>query len=185
VFYVDVIPYPGFGCRDTLQAFVTPLPVPDTPEAKPVINYCQNQYSTPLTAKVLPGHQLWWYTSATGGMGTTEAPRPPTSSVGTFKYWVSQKALFGCEGFRREIIVNVIPAPVASFTINTPRQCLDGNSFVFSSNSGNLVDPSYTWEFGNGKTDSPKDTFSVYNYPAAGNFTLKLKVTNANACSTE
>lgn len=185
VFYVDVIPYPGFGCRDTLQAFVTPLPVPDTPEAKPVINYCQNQYSTPLTAKVLPGHQLWWYTSATGGMGTTEAPRPPTSSVGTFKYWVSQKALFGCEGFRREIIVNVIPAPVASFTINTPRQCLDGNSFVFSSNSGNLVDPSYTWEFGNGKTDSPKDTFSVYNYPAAGNFTVKLKVTNANACSTE
>lgn len=185
VYYVDVIPYPGFGCRDTLQAFVTPLSVPDTPDANPIVNYCQYQYSSPLTAKVLPGHQLLWYTSAVGGIGTTDPPRPPTANVGTFKYWVSQKALFGCEGFRREITVNIIPAPVTSFTINAPRQCLTGNNFVFSSNSTNLFDPNYTWEFGNGKTYSSLDTFSVYNYSTSGNFTVKLKVTNGNACTTE
>jgi len=185
VFYVDVIPYPGFGCRDTLQAFVKPLPVPDTPDAVTAIKYCQFQYPTPLTAKALPGHQLLWYTSATGGIGTTTAPLPPTSVPGTFKYYVSQKALFGCEGFRREITVNVIPTPIPSFTINQSRQCQNGNSFVFSSNSLNLNDPSYTWEFGNGQTYSSTDTFSFYSYSTSGNFTVKLKATNGKMCTAE
>lgn len=184
VFYVDVIPYPGFGCRDTLQAFVTPLPVPDTPDVKP-INLCQFQSSDPLTASVLPGHHLLWYTSATGGMGTSTAPRPPTSSSGTFKYYVSQKAIFGCEGFRREITVNVFQTPVASLTANIARQCQNGNSFIFSSTSTNLNNPGYIWEFGDGKTDTTTDAFSGYSYTTSGNFTVRLKVTNANTCTAE
>lgn len=185
VFYVDVIPYPGFGCRDTLQAFVKALPVPDTPDAITTINYCQFQYSMPLTAKVLPGHQLIWYTSPVGGTGTTTAPLPPTSAAGAFKYYVSQKALFGCEGFRREITVNVIPTPLPSFTINSSRQCQNGNNFVFSSTSTNLHHPSYTWEFGNGQTYSSADTFSIHSYTSSGNFSVKLKATNAKTCTAE
>ena len=55
-FYVDVEPYPGFGCRDTLQAFVRPLPVPDLPVTDSVLTFCQYQYVEPLKAKALPGH---------------------------------------------------------------------------------------------------------------------------------
>jgi len=185
VFYVDVIPYPGFGCRDTLQAFVTPLPVPDTPKANSIINYCQFQSPESLTAKALPGHQLLWYASATGGKGSIEAPRPVTATPGSFKFYVSQKAIFGCEGFRKEITVNVIPTPVVTFSINNSRQCQNGNSFIFSSNSTNLYNPVYTWEFGNGQTDTSTNTFSVYNYLTSGNFTVKLKVINANTCAVE
>ncbi len=185
VFYVDVEPYPGFGCRDTLSAFVKPLPVPPFPDTDTIINYCQFQPAVPLAAKALSGNQLLWYTSPTGGTSTTTAPRPLTSTAGSFKFYVSQKAIFGCEGFRKEITVNIIPTPIVSFTINSPRQCENGNSFLFSSSATNLNDPGYTWEFGNGQTYSSADPSALYSYPASGNFTVKLKTTNANTCSAE
>lgn len=185
VFYVDVIPYPGFGCRDTLQAFVKPMPVPDTPDAKTPIKLCQFQPIMPLTAKATPSHTLLWYTSATGGTGTSEAPEPPTSTTNTTKYWVSQKALFGCEGFRREITVDVVPTPIASFTINNIRQCQVGNSFNFKSTSTNLVNPTYTWDFGNGQSASLTNPATTYSYPNGGTFYVKLKTTNENSCSAE
>jgi gliding motility-associated-like protein len=185
VFYVDVNPYPGFGCRDTLQAIVTPLPVPDTPQANPVIKYCQFQSPVPLVAKASPGHQLLWYTSATGGTGSNIAPLPVTSLPGSFKFYVSQKAIFGCEGFRREIIVNVIPTPAVSFSTNHIRQCQRGNNFSFLSKSVNLDSAVYNWDFGNGQTYSSTDTFSVYTYSNPGSFNVKLKVINANTCAAE
>jgi len=186
VFYVDVIPYPGFGCRDTLQAFIKPMPIPDTPDAKILIDLCQYQNATPLAAKALPGHTLLWYSSDVGGIGNGTAPVPSTTLPGSTKFWVSQKELFGCEGFRREITVKVIPTPVASFNINTnTRQCQLGNRFSFTSTSGNLSSPSYTWEFGDGKSQTSTSTTAVYSYPDYGNFTVKLMATNADACTAE
>lgn len=185
LFYVDVVPYPGFGCRDTLQAFVTPLPVPDTPDAVTEITYCQNQRSLPLTAKVLPGHHLLWYTSATGGSPLSSEPVPPTSIPGTFKYYVSQKAIFGCEGFRREVTVHVIPTPVVAFSMNRARQCLSDNSFRFTSQSTNLQDHRHTWDFGDGKTVSSTDNFYEYSYKSAGDYYVKLKTVNGSTCPAE
>lgn len=185
LFYVDVIPYPGFGCRDTLQAFVTPLPVPDTPQAITTVNYCQFSAPQFLAAKALPGHQLLWYTSAAGGTGDFTAPQPSTSTPGSFKYYVSQKAIFGCEGFRKEITVNIIPSPVVSFNINNIRQCQRGNKFIFSNTSTNLYTPAFSWEFGNGKIDSSSGAVAVYNYPDSGSFTVKLKVINVSTCPAE
>lgn len=186
VFYVDVIPYPGFGCRDTLQAYVKPMPVPDTPDAKILIDYCQFATSTPLTAKTMPGHTLLWYTSNVGGIGDGTAPVPSTASPGTTKWYVSQKALFGCEGFRREITVQISPTPVASFNINSnTRQCQAGNSFSFKSTSTNLNSPSYTWDFGDGQTQTSPNTSVVYSYPNFGFFNVTLKTINANGCISE
>jgi gliding motility-associated-like protein len=185
MFYVDVIPYPGFGCRDTLQAIVTPLPVPDTPAVSSVVNYCQFEPATPLTGRALPGHQLLWYTTAEGGTGSSTAPMPSTATVGTYKYYVSQKALFGCEGFRKEITVHVFQTPVASFTVDLSRQCQNGNSFVFASTSTNLKSPGYTWRFGDGESRSSADSFAVYSYTAPGNFAVTLQATNGNTCSAE
>lgn len=185
VFYVDVVPYPGFGCRDTLQAFVKPMPVPDTPDAKSPIKLCQFDATMPLTAKATPSHTLLWYTSPTGGTGNSEAPEPPTSMPGDSKYWVSQKALFGCEGFRREVTVNVVPTPIASFTIDNVRQCQVDNNFNFSSTSTNLVNPTYTWDFGNGQSATSTTPATTYRYPDGGSFLVKLKTTNDNSCSSE
>jgi gliding motility-associated-like protein len=186
VFYVDVIPYPGFGCRDTLQAYIKPMPVPDTPDATTLIKYCQFETSTPLTAKALPGHTLLWYTGNVGGMGDGTAPVPSTAAPGIVKWYVSQKALFGCEGFRREVTVQVDPTPIASFNINSnKRQCQVGNSFSFTSTSTNLSRPTYTWEFGDGQSKTSTSPATVYSYADYGNFSITLKATNLNSCTAE
>jgi len=185
IFYVDLIPYPGYGCRDTLQAIVNPLPVPDTPVAASHYSYCQFQSVPALTATALPGNQLLWYTMATGGTGSTIPPIPATAASGIFNYYVSQKVLFGCESFRKKITVNVIPTPVASFIINNNRQCQNGNSFVFTSTSTNRSNSMHTWSFGDGQTFSSTDTFATHTYATAGSFTVKLKVENAGTCFTE
>lgn len=183
VFYVDVVPYPGFGCRDTLQAYVKPMPVPDMPDVKSPVKLCQFDAPNPLSAKPLPSHTLLWYTTPAGGTGTFDGPVPSTAQAGSTKYWVSQKALFGCEGFRRELTVTVIPTPFASFNINKLRQCQAGNSFTFSSTSNNLLNPSYTWEYGNGQSAGSTNPINTYSFPDGGTFYVKLKATNDNSCS--
>jgi gliding motility-associated-like protein len=185
VFYVDVEPYPGFGCRDTLQAFVKPFPVPDTPDAKTAVSYCQHQVALPLTATVSPGHQLLWYTSETGGIATTTAPVPSTTMPGKLKYYVSKKALYGCEGFRREIVVTVNPNPVVAFTIDNSRQCLEGNHFSFKSTSTVLYNPTYIWSYDYGKYDTTTNPFSDRSYPATGDYRVRLQVINADQCSAD
>jgi gliding motility-associated-like protein len=187
VFYVDVEPYPGFGCRDTLQAFVKPYPVPKIPDADTIVNLCQYETPEPLAAEVLPGHQLMWYTTPTGGIPVSTAPVPSTALPGVTKYYVSQKALQGCEGFRREIVVNVTTTPTPSFLINKTRQCHVGNLFTFTSTSTNLVNPGYTWDFGDGNKESTTNKTISYTFPSSGNFMVKLIATNHNysACSKE
>lgn len=185
VFNVDVVPYPGYGCRDTLQAVVTPLPIPDTPIAPLIQTYCQFQASAPLSATASPGCEVLWYTSPTGGVPTNVPPTPSTAVAGERYYYISQKALFGCESFRKKITVRVTPSPIASFSINGARKCLSGNEFIFTSTSTSLVDASYVWDFGDGKGATSTDSIATYTYESAGNFTVKLKVTNAGKCATD
>ncbi|WP_162174271.1 MBG domain-containing protein, partial [Flavobacterium daejeonense] len=75
-----------------------------TPPAAPTVNspltYCQGSSSNPLTAT---GDNLLWYTSASGGTGSTTAPTPSTTSLGTTSYYASQT--IGCESPRAKIDV--------------------------------------------------------------------------------
>jgi gliding motility-associated-like protein len=185
-FHVDAIPYPGYGCRDTFDAVVTPLPVPDTPAAKVNYVYCQFDIASPLTATALPGNELLWYATATGGIPNTRAPIPSTAAPGSTDYYVSQKILFGCESFRKKITVKVLPTPSASFNTNTVRQCQKDNQFIFTSTSTNLRDAEYNWDFGNGiNRSSSADSIVNYSYPNYGSFIVKLKVVNGGVCSSE
>ncbi|MGF2413217.1 MAG: alpha-amylase family glycosyl hydrolase, partial [Ferruginibacter sp.] len=93
----------------SVPACATAAPTATTP-----VSYCQNATAIPLTAT---GTGLLWYTTATGGTGSTTAPTPLTTSVGTTTYYVSQTV--GCESPRTAIVVNVTattPAP----TVTTP-----------------------------------------------------------------
>jgi len=48
---------------------------------------------------------LKWYSTPTGGGGTTTTPTPGTSTAGTVTYYVSQTSAAGCEGPRASITV--------------------------------------------------------------------------------
>ncbi len=186
VFWVDAIPYPGYGCRDTFQAVVKPLPVPDTPVAVSHYAYCQFRPALVLSATQSIGNDLLWYMAATGGIGSSVPPIPSTAVAGIFNYYVSQKVLFGCESFRKKITVTVTPTPVSAFTINALRQCQNGNQFTFTSTSTSRFKPVYEWDFGDGQTMASK-TDSIVNhvYTNSGNFTVRLKVVNDSVCSAE
>lgn len=155
VFHVDMVPYPGYGCRDTADARVTILPTPDTPSVVHA-SFCLGDPATPLKAKPNAGHELVWYRTATGGTGSTRTPVPPTNVAGTIDYWVSQRIIFGgCEGPRNKLTVTITPKPTPSFSVNDNQQCLLGNQFVFTNSSTNtLPQATYTWDFGDGSRDS-------------------------------
>ena len=73
----------------------------------PVVNY-QGDTANPLTATVgANGTGLLWYTTATGGTGSTTAPTPSTTTVGNTSYWVSSTNANNCESARTEIVVTV------------------------------------------------------------------------------
>ena len=48
-----------------------------------------------------------WYTTATGGTGSTTAPTPSTVTAGSTSYWVASTNANGCESERVEIVVTV------------------------------------------------------------------------------
>ena len=177
MFHVDMVPYPGYGCRDTADAEVTILQLPDTPSTIDVA-YCRGDYSTQLKALPAGGHELLWYNAATGGTGSTRAPTPSTAAAGVFDYWVSQRSLFGgCEGARKKMTVTVSESPVVSFDINDNQQCQLGNNFLFTSTSTHtLPGAAYIWDFGDGDSAWQQVTNHVYANP--GSFPVTLSVIN-------
>ncbi|WP_055445366.1 LamG-like jellyroll fold domain-containing protein [Lacinutrix himadriensis] len=84
----------------------------------PVV-YNQGDTATPLTATTgANGTGLLWYTTETGGSGTSTASTPDTATIGTTSYWVSSTNANGCESERTEIVVEVnviIPATHLNF----------------------------------------------------------------------
>ncbi|GAB3769569.1 hypothetical protein GCM10028818_05820 [Spirosoma horti] len=98
------------GPRATLA--VTINPKPDKPTVVSSLSYCQNTTAQPLTATGASGNTLHWYTSSTGGPGSTTAPVPPTSDAQTpITYYVSQTNANGCESDRAGITVTIIATP--------------------------------------------------------------------------
>jgi len=82
--------------------------------ATDIYNYCQGTNTTILTAI---GANLLWYTTATGGVGTSIAPIPTATTPGTTYYYVSQ-TVNGCESARKMITVNVTAKPASPEVVN-------------------------------------------------------------------
>ena len=97
------------GCSSvTLNGTITVKPIPSAPTTPNVsITYCENAIANQLSAT---GNNLLWYTTATGGTGSSTAPTPSTTVGGTTSFWVTQSNA-GCESPRTIIVVNVTPLP--------------------------------------------------------------------------
>lgn len=89
--------------------------IPAAPIVSSPLTLCTGSTPAPLTAI---GSLLKWYTSATGGVGTTTAPVPSVTTTGTTTYYVSQSSACG-ESPRSALVVNVINAPISP-TVTSP-----------------------------------------------------------------
>jgi gliding motility-associated-like protein len=97
---------------------------------------------------------------------------------GTYKVRLVALSDYGCaDTFSRNVYV--AKNPLAVTDINDSIQCLNGNSFTFTNKSTGAK--SYHWDFGDGKSDTNKNT--VHSYSIAGNYNSQL-IANSNAgCS--
>lgn len=186
VFHVDMEPFPGFGCRDTADAIVVPMPVPDTPVAVSNLYYCRNAIPAQLTATPLPNHGLIWYDVPIGGHGTDVAPTPSTAADGIFEFYVSQKTLLGCESPRKKITVTVLPPPVITFTIaGRDAQCLNGNQFTFVGPSAGFTNPVYQWVFDDGNGAVIRNDTVTHSYAFPGTYQVTLRVSDDFGCVSQ
>ncbi len=102
------------GCSITATKAIT-INSPATPVATTSINYCQGATASALSATVVTGNTLQWYTVATGGTASLTAPTPSIVSLGVTTYYVSQKNnTTTCESPRTAITVTVNAVPTIS-----------------------------------------------------------------------
>jgi gliding motility-associated-like protein len=111
------------------------LVTPPVPLVISPINYCQNSTTTALTAT---GSNLLWYTVSTGGTGSSVAPIPSSTLVGTTLYYVSQTQ-FTCEGPRAIITVNITALPAAPTVVTPITYCPNDPATQLSAIGTNLL----------------------------------------------
>lgn len=149
-----------------------PAPIVSSP-----INLCKNQSVTPLTAS---GQNLLWYTSATGGTGSSVAPTPDVSSVSTTYYYVSDTSN-ACPSVR--VPIEVIVHDFPDFNIISEKDSVCVNEAVTLSNvAGDVVGTGYTWYIDSAHVNSTADTFINIFWPSDGLKTVTLNMYN-NVCS--
>jgi len=117
------------------------------------IYLCQNSVATSLAATALIGATLNWYgTNAIGGIASSIAPIPSTTTVGSTTYYVSQSS-GSCESARVGIVINVVAdngATILSLVCDSSQiLSADKNSSVFFdwANSPLISDNSYNFSY--------------------------------------
>lgn len=154
-------------------------PKPGLPAVQQV-TICQDDVSPVLEAV---GQNLLWYTTATGGIGSTTAPVPPTTDTGVQEYYVSQ-VVNGCESDRALIRVTVNPRVLASVIVSNDRGCTGEPITVTFTGSGPNTS-TYTWDFDG--ADIVSGTGSgpyVVSWPTEGDKTVTVTIANLNCSAT-
>lgn len=101
------------------QIIVSVNTTPTIPIVTTPIFYCENATTNTLTAT---GTNLQWYSTAIGGIASTTAPLPSSSTAGVFTYYVAQK-LGNCESQRAAIVVNITATPTAPIVTSPQNTC--------------------------------------------------------------
>lgn len=122
------------GCeseRDSVEVIVHPEPQPPVGDDDSI---CEASIASPLTAT---GQNLLWYTSATGGIGSSTAPTPSTTTPGTYFWYVSQ-SINGCESDRDTVEIEVVPKPAQPLG-DSAEFCYNGPSMQLTATGQNLL----------------------------------------------
>jgi hypothetical protein len=132
-------------------------------------SYCQDEVASQLSATATNGNTLNWYTVAQGGVATTTAPTPSTTTAGTFNFYVSQMNAEGFESPRSLITITVNATPA------TPTIAASGSTTFCTGGSVDLTASTataYDW--------STNATTATITVSTSGNYTVTI--TDANGC---
>ena len=132
-FYVSQTQSCGESPRVSITVNVNAIPT--APAVSSPINYCQNATATALSAT---GNNLLWYTVSTGGTGSSTAPTPATTTVGSITFYVSQTNN-ACESPRAAIVVNVNAIPAAPTAASPVTYCQNATATPLTATGTNLL----------------------------------------------
>ena len=172
----------GGSCR-TKQFLVTVTPVSTSPPTTRDTTYCLGIIAPSITYNVtIASGTLVWYTTATGGTGSTIPPTIITSAVGTYTYYVSQTSPgTGCESARVPITITIAAAPAVTLTNYGP-YCPGDNLFILLVDAVSASGTTYSWTGPGGFTSTTHDiTINPCVYADSGVYTV---VANNNGCLT-
>ncbi|MFN0083227.1 MAG: beta strand repeat-containing protein, partial [Ferruginibacter sp.] len=148
-------------CTKEETFFITVNPKPALPTVTTPVSYCKNATALPLMATGAAGNTLLWYTTPSGGVGSTTPIIPSTAVVGTKTYYVSQlSGTYNCEGTRATINVTVNPIPVITATSTSPSVCGFTNGRITISG----LTPLSSYSVGYIKNGTPITTVMLANF---------------------
>jgi gliding motility-associated-like protein len=170
--HVEVIPFNGFGCQDTLHVLINNITA--IANAGPDKFICP-QGTTTIGTTTVAGNTYSW--SPASSLSNPNIANPIASPLVTTTYYLTvSNNSSTCPGID-SVLVTVYPKPTAAFTTPAP-QCIFNNNFSFVNTSAGGA--TYLWYFGDGTTST---VFSpTHIYATANAFTVKLVVTSANGC---
>lgn len=157
------------GCRSTdlVDVVVNPVPIAYAGTDQDI---CIGE-STTLFAS--GGSSYLW---TPGNVNASSMNVSPNASV-TYNVLVTNT--FGCQA-NDQVLVNVNPLPVASFTSSGAVCQFNNVTFTDHSTAGTGTVTSWAWDFGNNVSSSAQNPVVPYNTP--GNYTVSMIVTSAAGC---
>ncbi len=168
------------GCKDSISNTVSIAVGPIAQFAYPGLgtNNCINVLNIPFTNNSTNGNSYYW----DFGDGSTSTLINPTKTYTTYGVYIVKLVVTSLNGCKDSLSLSLSLAlnPIASFNINSSSQCLNNNSFIFTSTS--TLGSSYFWDFGDGTISSLQNP--TKSYSVTGNYSVKLTVTNASGCSS-
>lgn len=171
--WLEVIPYNGFGCRDTFSATVAiDYPIADAGVDKSLCAGTSVLIGSPAVA----GNLYQW--SPASGLSSPTSSNPTATPAATTQYTLTVTASNGCTATATTTL-NTIALPKAVFNVSA-NQCLLNNSFQFnSSNTSGAT--SFKWDFGDGSGSTASNP--QHSYVAAGSYKVMLTVLNVIGCT--
>ncbi len=166
------------GCKDSTTKTVTVLSKPTAAFAIAGSTNCSNNstFTFNNTSTGTGNTYLWNF-----GDGDTSSAINPSHTYSLEGTYTVQLLVIGSNGCRDSIskVITFSSNAAASFTINNSSQCTGTNNFVFTNTSnGNVINSN--WSFGDGINSTV--TSPAKSYTVAGNYSVKLVVTNSNGC---
>ena len=174
-------PVGATGNSNCIAISDTTIVTVSAPPVLPVLTYTDKYCSGTafLGFTVVSGTNLKWYSTPTGGVGSTTTPVVNTAVPGLYQWYVSQTTAQGCESNRVPVSITVAQSPHSDFTTTFGFAC-DQDTVHFHNTSLNAT--GYVWDFNDG--DSTTIVNPTHIYAAQGSYNVMLASYNSYCTDT-
>lgn len=167
------------GCKDSIWKVLVVSQSPEVDfETQPV---CTNDSAlfTNTSVGAGGGAAKWLWQFGDGHTSTAKEPFHFYSLAGYYKVTLTGISANGCsDTLARDSAINIVPAPIAYFTMDEPDIFSSPITVKFHNHS--QYGTNYFWSFGNGKSN--REVHPIEKYYDTGRYTVSLAVSNDFSC---